>query len=125
METNRIQDGTTVRIHMNLNRARRGMADCWSVTIGGKVVGYVERATIRNASPRVSDAGWRRIQASGVRKVYAGIVGEWSTTTPTTDGEPIRLNPHRARDFTHTDGTTYNGSTFAVFASGGGFTAHQ
>ena len=127
-----ITPGTKCTVHMNLHRQRRGLADCWSVTVAGKVVGYTANATLRNATPKVSLATHRRIVEKGSREVYARIQGEWMPPAlprcahllSFEHGDVIRLNPFRQPEFTHRCGKVYTGSPYATFGEGGGFIAH-
>ena len=119
-----IAPGTKCTVHMNLHRQRQGLADCWSVTVAGKVVGYTATATLANATPKVSMATYRRLIEGNARKVYAKIQGEWAAPATPAAGEVIRCNPFRQPDFTRPNGEIYNGSAFATFGEGGGFIAH-
>jgi nitrite reductase/ring-hydroxylating ferredoxin subunit len=119
-----IAPGTRVNVYMNLNRAKRGLDTIWSVQVGGKVVGYCDRCTVANATPKVSASGHRRIVEKGHREVYAKIEGEWAAPTTPADGELIRCNPFRQAEFTRENGDIYTGSAFASFGKIGGFLAH-
>ena len=113
--------GTKCTVHMNLHRQRKGLVDCWSVTVKGKAYGYTSTITLENASPLYSASKYRIIKEQGKRQVYARIKGIIARPGIHSGGVEIHCNPHRAHDFTRPDGTSYTGSPVAEFKPGQSF----
>lgn len=115
--------GTKCTVHMCLPRQKKGLSDCWSVTVKGKVT-YTDRVILENASPLYSAYKYKIITDSGKRRrqVYAKIKGIIARPGIQATGEEIHCNPiKRAHDFTHPDGTSYTGSPVAEFKPGQSF----
>ena len=113
--------GTKCTVHMSIPRQRKGLSDCWVVTVKGKVYAYTDQIVLENAEPNYIPSQWKRIQEQGCRKVYAKIKGILARPGIHSGGEEVHCNPHRAHDFTRPDGTSYTGSPVAEFKPGQSF----
>jgi hypothetical protein len=108
-----------VTVHYNLRTA------LWSVTdrepgspTKGKVIAHLETVALLNPVAKVAESTHARIVEGNRRRVYARIEGELLDEIPTipdTDGNRIRLNPHRCSHFTDTHGDRWIGGSVAVF----------
>jgi len=56
-------------VHRNLNRS------CWSVLLRGKLQGYRQNVTLREAEFRVRPGGYARYLREATRNVHAFVVG--------------------------------------------------
>ena len=81
-----------VDIYRNLNRAKQGKAEQWSIRHKGLVVGYTSAAILKDATTYVQDGAVEKIRASGRKQVCAWFVGEWTPTTV------LRTERHRGKD---------------------------
>ena len=82
-----------VDIYRNLNRAKQGLAEQWSIRHKGLVIGYTSAAILENATTYVIPGAVDKIRASGRKQVCAWVTGEW---TPT---RVLRTERHRKKDF--------------------------
>ena len=83
----------TVDIYRNLNRAKQGLAEQWSIRHKGLVIGYTTSAILENATTYVIPGAVDTIRANGVKQVCAWFTGEW---TPT---RVLRTERFRKKDF--------------------------
>ena len=122
-----------VDIYRNLNRAKQGLPEQWSIRHKGLVIGYTSAAILEDATTYVTAGAVEKIRQSGRKQVCAWVTGEWTPTAvlrterqrgkdiPIYTGEPtptgfglgtvqrLRFNPrhpylHIARRFFTTDG---------------------
>jgi hypothetical protein len=70
----------TVDIYRNLNRAKQGLAEQWSIRHKGLVIGYTSAAILENATTYVIPGAVDTIRAKGVKQVCAWFTGEWTPT---------------------------------------------
>ena len=84
----------------------------------GLVIAHAEYVTLKNAVPRVSEAGRQRVLRDKQKNVHAGIVGEWVPfETPAVHTTAISYNPYKGPTFTfRSNGEPYSGSEW-VFMS--------
>ena len=85
----------------------------------GLVIAHAEYVTLKNAIPRVSEAGRQRVLRDKQKNVHAGIVGEWVPfEPPAVHTVAISYNPYKGPTFTfRSNGEAYRGSQW-VFMSG-------
>ena len=85
----------------------------------GLVIAHAEYVTLKDAIPRVSEAGRQRVLRDSQKNVHAGIVGQWVPfEPPAVHTVGITYNPYRAPTFTFkSNGEAYRGSQW-VFMSG-------
>ena len=83
----------TVDIYRNLNRAKQGLPEQWSIRHKGLVIGYTSAAILENATTYVIPGAVDTIRAKGVKQVCAWFTGEW---TPT---RALRTERFRKKDF--------------------------
>ena len=97
-------NGTRVRVHLNLHRARAGMPDAWSVTIAGRVVANVARVALCDAMPRflASKQSFSMVPGNK-RTVHAWLEGTLCAPATGTKTE-ITYNPKRSAAFHTRDG---------------------
>ena len=69
-----------VDIYRNLNRAKQGLAEQWSIRHKGLVIGYTSAALLKDATTHVQDGAVETIRQSGRKQVCAWFVGEWTPT---------------------------------------------
>jgi hypothetical protein len=81
-----------VDIYRNLNRAKQGLPEQWSIRHKRLVVGYTSAAILKDATTYVQDGAVEKIRASGRKQVCAWFVGEWTPTTV------LRTERHRGKD---------------------------
>jgi hypothetical protein len=81
-----------VDIYRNLNRAKQGLPEQWSIRHKGLVIGYTSAAILENATTYVVPGAVDKIRAKGVKQVCAWFTGEW---TPT---RILRTERHRKKD---------------------------
>ena len=81
-----------VDIYRNLNRAKQGLPEQWSIRHKGLVIGYTSAAILENAATYVIPGAVDKIRASGRKQVCAWFTGEW---TPT---RILRTERHRKKD---------------------------
>ena len=74
-------DTMRVDIYRNLNRAKQGLPEQWSIRHKGLVVGYTSAAILKDATTYVIAGAVEKIRASGRKQVCAWFTGEWSPTT--------------------------------------------
>ncbi|AEV52134.1 hypothetical protein [Rhodococcus phage RGL3] len=83
----------------------------------GRVITRSPWVTLRDVTPRVSEAGRQRVLREQRKNVHAGLVGELVRTTRRSDepeGRGITYNPYKFSSFVHRDDETpYEGSPLA------------
>jgi len=112
-----------VFVYWNLHRK------CWSVKAlegerKGKLVAHEEFVVLRDATPKISEAGRQRVLREKRKNVHAGVVGEWVQGDDAFDDSGalynpyhITYNPYRAAHFTwegYSDGIGWHGSPWAL-----------
>jgi len=93
-----------VDIYRNLNRAKQGLAEQWSIRHKGLVIGYTSAALLKDATTHVQDGAVETIRQSGRKQVCAWFVGEWTPTAV------LRTERHRRKDipiYAEPDGVDY------------------
>jgi hypothetical protein len=85
----------------------------------GLVIAHAEYVTLKDAVPRVSEAGRQRVLKEKQKNVHAGIVGQWVPyEPPASHSLAISYNPYKGPTFEfRSNGDTYSGSQW-VFMSG-------
>ena len=84
----------------------------------GRVIKHAMTVNLRDAKPKVSQAGRRRVLKEGRKNVHAGIVGELMGTfnAKVNDllGEPVTYNPYKHDSFVYAKDTEqkYTGSDY-------------
>lgn len=110
-----------VFVYYNLHRKM------WSVRAmdgpsKGRVIAHKHTVLLRDAVPKVSEAGRQRVLKEKRKNVHAGIVGTMIESFPgPTRGlrTPITYNPYRGDGFTYSDtGDSYTGSRGALMTRG-------
>lgn len=94
--------GSRVRCHKNLQNGQ------WSITVAGKVVGYVSEIVLTGVSCKYWAGGYKRIQADNDRgkprrRVCAWMEGVIAAAAPAGIQTPITYNPYRSPRFTRRD----------------------
>jgi hypothetical protein len=69
-----------VDIYRNLNRAKQGKAEQWSIRHKGIVIGYTSAALLKDATTYVTPGAVEKIRQSGRKQVCAWVTGEWEPT---------------------------------------------
>lgn len=69
-----------VDIYRNLNRAKQGKAEQWSIRHKGIVLGYTSAAILKDATTHVTAGAVEKIRQSGRKQVCAWVTGEWEPT---------------------------------------------
>ena len=139
-----------VDIYRNLNRAKQGLPEQWSIRHKGLVVGYTSAALLQDAITHVTPGAVEKIRQSGRKQVCAWVTGEWTPTAvlrterqrgkdlPIYTGEPVpegfrlgtvqrlRFNPRHtdsylAQHFFVTDGSS---SEHPLESTGKGYPLH-
>lgn len=110
-----------VYVYYNLHKK------CWSIKAlegaqKGRVIDHEEYVWLKNATPRVSEAGRQRVLKERRKNVHAGIVGEWCRgechDSDLLTGE-VTYNPYKYNSFVFKeDERTFNGSPDVVMWSG-------
>ena len=93
-----------VDIYRNLNRAKQGLPEQWSIRHKGIVVGYTSAAILKDATTYVQDGAVEKIRASGRKAVCAWVTGEWTPTAV------LRTERQRGKDipiYAEPDGVDY------------------
>lgn len=76
----------------------------------GRVIKHAMTVNLRDAVPKVSKAGRRRVLKEGRKNVHAGIVGHLMATycakVEDLKGEPITYNPYLYDSFVYAKDTT-------------------
>ena len=97
-------DTMRVDIYRNLNRAKQGLPEQWSIRHKGIVVGYTSAALLQDAITHVTPGAVEKIRQSGRKAVCAWFTGEWSPTTV------LRTERQRGKDipiYAEPDGVDY------------------
>lgn len=113
--------GTRVRVHLNLHRAAAGLADAWSVTVGGRNVAYVASVCLRDVTPKYLRTKQAGTLAGGKRTVHAWLEGTLCVppTRPVTRTR-VLYNPKARPQYTefHTpNGETITGAAYVAFTA--------
>ena len=69
-----------VDIYRNLNRAKQGLPEQWSIRHKGLVIGYTSAALLQDATTHVTPGAVEKIRQSGRKAVCAWVTGEWEPT---------------------------------------------
>lgn len=85
----------------------------------GRVVAHLHEVVLRDAKPKVSEAGRQRVLRERKKNVHAGIVGEWLTALPRDkmyhDMTPLKYNPYKYRTFVNSvTEVEWQGSEYAM-----------
>lgn len=94
--------GSRVRCHKNLQNGQ------WSITVSGKVVGYVSEIVLTGVSCKYWAGGYDRIQESARagkprRRVCAWMEGTIAAAVPSGAETPISYNPYKSSRFYRRD----------------------
>jgi hypothetical protein len=95
---------------------------CWSMKdlVTGKVAGYANRLTVRNAEFKVSEAGRQRVLTTKTKNVHAGVAGTYNTDhrekRPT---KRVRYNPYTCSTFVDMKGRPVRSASLVWFESNG------
>lgn len=113
-----------VFVYWNLHRR------CWSLRAmdyqhKGRVIAHADALTLFHVTPRVSEAGRRRVISEGVKNVRAGLVGHVDLRRPLdltlNDTRPLAYNPRENSTFIYgLTGETFEGSFSATMTSNNG-----
>jgi hypothetical protein len=92
---------TKVFVYWNLHK------DCFSVKAlegehKGLVVAHTDSLKLRDALPKVSQAGRQRVIAEGKKNVHAGITGYIRDTEASDMKGNLYYNPYKVETFVHT-----------------------
>lgn len=102
--------------HRNLHR------HCWSVSVGGRIVGHEGTCSLRSVLFRVRPGGQRRARRDGQRNVHAFAAGERADVIHVPEGAlRFTYHPLKTDTFVLDDGTPIAGARPAVFTPGGAF----
>jgi hypothetical protein len=108
--------GQRVYVYFNLHRK------LWSVRAldgphKGRVIAHKRGVVLQDVSPRVSQAGRKRVLRERKKNVHAGLVGYWVPfNTPITEHMvPITYNPYKYESFVYvSDESAYTGTRKAL-----------
>tara|TARA_R100000458_G_scaffold16764_1_gene14416 strand:- start:690 stop:1064 length:375 start_codon:yes stop_codon:yes gene_type:complete len=111
-------EGETVRVHKNLNNGK------WSISAripkkGFQVVAHLDTVTLLNVTPKISQAGIKRIRTKKVRAVVAYLEGTFTFNNVSALSIGVFFNPYKNTHFVSTRGefTTANLAHFAPNSS--------
>lgn len=113
---NKLYDGLKVFVYFNLHKKM------WSIRAlegeyKGLVVAHLDTLSLRECTPKVSEAGRQRVLRSKCKNVHAGIVGRYVSNGVVTDQVKIYYNPYKTDKFIYSNGECYSGSQFCSFDS--------
>jgi hypothetical protein len=118
-----VHHAVKVFVYWNLHKR------CWSLramegAAKGQVIAHSDLVMLLSVTPRVSEAGRRRVIAEGVKNVHAGLVGFVDMSDPvgmSCDWEhslPLAYNPRENYSFVYgLTGETFHGSHSAMLAA--------
>ena len=86
----------------------------------GRVIAHRDVLVLRNAKPKVSEAGRQRVLREKRKNVHAGIEGDYRENAVAIgwlNGDDITYNPYKYKTFVYTDDESeYTGSDVAWFS---------
>lgn len=87
--------GQKVKVYRNLHKDTYSIVDYTS----GKVIGYADSITLKQAEFRVSEAGRQRVLRDKQKNVHAFVVGTFVSTTGGPERYEAYYNPYKTKTF--------------------------